>query len=241
MSERLRILVIQTCDDDGPAWLERWLRKGRIPRVLLNVDAGLQVPESAEAWDAIAMLGGTMSVNDKRPFLRRAEMLMRDAIARGRPIVGHCLGGQMLARALGATVTDNLQPEIGWSRIEAAHPSAADWFGQGQAWPVFQWHYQTFALPDGAVRLAGNAACANQAFSFGPHLATQFHAEVDAEKLARWHLEAPAEAAERGPQPGVQDEAAMRRDTERWLADSQRVADSIYTRWLALAAARSDR
>ncbi|MEP6505045.1 MAG: type 1 glutamine amidotransferase [Betaproteobacteria bacterium] len=230
-----RVLILQPCDEDGPAFLGAWLQRAGVPFEVCRVESGDVVPVSAEPWDAIAMLGGTMSVNDDLPFLARAEALMRDAIMRDRPVIGHCLGGQMLARALGARTADHPEPEIGWGRIEpTAHALAAAWLGTSAALPVYQWHHQSFALPVGAVRLARSAACANQAFAYGPHLGMQFHVEVDAEKLSRWHREAPAEGAALLHHAGVQDEATMRRDSRRLLADSQRLAARIYTRWLSL-------
>lgn len=242
LDERLRILIIEPHDDDGPAHLARWLRRARRPYTVVSIEANVQVPASAEAWDAIAMLGGPMSVNDgRKPWLKRAQAFMQDAIARGRPIIGHCLGGQMLAKSLGAVVGPSPQPEIGWCDVEATDdPLAAEILGPERRLRVFQWHEEAFALPAGAVRLAGNAACPNQAFAFGPHVGLQFHVEVDDEKLGRWHVEAGQGAAALRQFPNVQDEAAMRADTARCLADSQRLAERLYTRWLALAQANKD-
>lgn len=237
-----RVLILQPLASDGPAFLAHWLRQRGQAFTLCQVAEGHTVPTEAGDWDAIAMLGGTMSVNDELPFLRRAEALMRDAIGRGVPIVGHCLGGQMLARALGAPTTDNPEPEIGWSHIETtADPLATAWLGERATLPAYQWHFQTFALPAGATLLARNAACAHQAFAFGPHLGMQFHIEVDAEKLGRWRTEAPADGHPLRAHAGVQGEAAMQADTARWLADSQATAARIYGRWLALAAERMAR
>lgn len=231
-----RVLIVQPLHDDGPSYLATWLQQRGVPYTLCRVEAGDDVPVSAEPWAALAMLGGTMSVNDELPFLARAEALMRDAIARGRPIIGHCLGGQMLARALGAPTTDNPRPEIGWSHVETtAHPLATEWLGERPLLPVFQWHFQTFGLPEGATLLAGNTHCPHQAFAHGPHLGMQFHIEVDAEKLDRWCREAPADGHPLRRHASVQDEATMRDHTARWLADSQATASRIYGRWLRLA------
>ncbi|MEX8518808.1 MAG: type 1 glutamine amidotransferase [Leptothrix sp. (in: b-proteobacteria)] len=232
--EPLRVLIVQPQCADGPSYLATFLRQRGIAFELCSVEAGDEVPVQAHAFDAIAMLGGSMSVNDTLPFLHRAELLLRDAIARGVPVLGHCLGGQLLARALGAEVTDNPVPEIGWSRIQRVeHPLARAWLGEAAELPVYQWHSQTFALPDGATLLAGNRACAHQAFAFGPHLGMQFHIEVDAEKLHRWAAEAPAPGDLLLTHPSVQDEPTMRADTARQLAQSQRTAAGIYARWLA--------
>lgn len=231
-----RVLIVQPQLDDGPAFLASWLQAQRVPFELCSVAAGDRVPLRIDGFEAIAVLGGAMSVNDPLPFLRRTELLLQDAIARGVPVLGHCLGGQLLARALGASVQDNPQPEIGWSTIRRTdHPLARAWLGDAEELAVFQWHEQTFALPDGAVLLAGNAVCAQQAFAFGPHLGMQFHIEVNAEKLGRWAVEAPRPGDAQLAHASVQDEPTMRAGTARWLAASQLNATRIYRRWLTLA------
>ena len=231
-----RVLILQPLASDGPAFLASWLREAGVAFDVCSVEAGDPVPVAARAYSAVAMLGGTMSVNDDLPFLRSAEALLRDAIALERPVLGHCLGGQLLARVLGAATTDNPSPEIGWARIRRAdRPLARDWLGEAGELAVFEWHHQTFGLPAGAELLAGNAACAHQAFGYGPHLGMQFHIEVDADKLARWIPEAPAPGDPLLDWPGVHDSPRMAADTAVLLAASQRSAAAIYGRWLALA------
>jgi GMP synthase-like glutamine amidotransferase len=232
----LRVLIVQPQADDGPAFLATFLQAQGVAFELCSVEAGAAVPQRVTGFDAVAVLGGAMSVNDDLPFLRRTELLLQNAIARGVPVLGHCLGGQLLAKALGAAVTDNPQPEIGWHRLQRAEsPLARAWLGDAAELAVFQWHFQTFALPEGATLLAGNVSCAQQAFAFGPHLGMQFHIEVDAEKLGRWATEMPAPGDALLAHPSVQDAAAMRADTARQLAASQTSAARIYRRWLALA------
>jgi GMP synthase-like glutamine amidotransferase len=245
----MRILILQPQLDDGPATLATFLHTRGLAFQLCSVAAGDSVPESAAGLDAIAMLGGAMGVNDDLPWLARAEALLRDAVAHGVPVLGHCLGGQMLAKALGANVARHAQPEIGWSRITptpAAARSPADatllqaWLGDAPELAVFQWHHDSFEVPAGATWLAGSARCAHQAFAIGPHLGMQFHVEVDAAKLDLWCRDAATLPADLLAWPGVQGEAAMRADTARLLPGSQRLAERIYTRWLALAQARLD-
>jgi GMP synthase-like glutamine amidotransferase len=221
----LRVLIVQAMHSDGPSHLAAFLRGKGLAFDLCNVEAGDPVPTQASRYDVIAMLGGEMSANDDLPFLHHARHLMRDAIARDIPVLGHCLGGQVLAQALGAAVTNNAVTEIGWTRIILHdHALAQDWLGEDTTLAVFQWHSQTFAIPEGATLLASNAACAHQAFAFGPHLGMQFHIEVDAEKLDQWSKNVPRAQGER-----------MRADTTTCLAASQQVASRIYERWLKLA------
>jgi len=233
-----RVLIVQTETQDSPAFLATWLAAQGVPFALRNAELGHEVPSDAAGWQAIAMLGGPMSVHDDLPFLPCAHALLHSAVRLGVPVLGHCLGGQMLAKVLGAPVSDNPVPEIGWSHIQRHdHPLARAWLGDASELPVFQWHFQTFGLPAGATLLAGNAACLHQAFALGPHLGMQFHIEVDAEKLGRWCAEAPAAGDALTRFASVQTPDAMRADTTRHLSASQATAARMYTRWLTLAGA----
>ncbi len=231
------VLVLQHMDSDGPGYLATWLREQGRPFEVFNSGAGQEFPASMDGFGALAVLGGEMSVNDPLPSLRRAEDLIRQSMSRGLPVIGHCLGGQLMATALGARVGDSPAPEIGWQRaVVHDHPQAREWFGDVDEVTVFHWHHEAFDLPPGAVALAGSAACAHQAFAIGPHLAMQFHVEVDADKLALW-------SASRDPHylqlqqscPTVQSGADMRAMAAPALAAQQALARRLYARWLGHA------
>jgi GMP synthase-like glutamine amidotransferase len=227
-------LILQHLSADGPAYLASWLQRRGIPVDLRNVEAGDRYPDDLAGHSALAVLGGEMSANDPLPSLRQAERLILDAMARGVPVIGHCLGGQLMARALGARVVESPAPEVGWQTLEVLDdPVARDWFGDSGPVPVFQWHYEAFELPPGARLLARSAACPHQAFAVGAHLAMQFHVEVDAEKLARWSIDEGVRYLDAmRVHPGtVQPAAAMRADTARLLGCQQALADRLYTRW----------
>lgn len=231
------VLVLQHQDNDGPAYLATWLAARGRAMDLRNTAAGQAFPASLDGHAALAILGGSMSANDPLPSLRRAEDLVRQALDRGIPVLGHCLGGQLIARALGAAVTRSPLPEVGWHPIEVAPvPAAREWFGELPVPQVYQWHGEAFALPPGAVHLAGNASCPHQAFAIGPALAMQFHVEIDAAKHAAWAAETdPAYLAEQQRFATVHGGARMRADGVVALPAQQRLAERIYTRWLALA------
>lgn len=139
--------------------------------------------------DLVVSLGGPMSANDEAnyPYIPYELAALRARIAGERATLGICLGGQLMARALDATVRRMEAPEICWSRLsllEAAQGTALVHFAQTH---VVQWHEDTFDLPRGATLLASTAVCANQAFAIGKHaLGLQFHPEITQDELEHW-------------------------------------------------------
>lgn len=233
-------LILQHLSTDGPAYLAAWLQRQGVAFEVRNTDAGEAFPASIENHAGLAILGGEMSANDELPSLRQAERLFLQALDRGVPTLGHCLGGQLMARALGAVIGAAPRPEIGWQRWHVAdHEMARAWFGAAPPGRVYQWHYEAFALPAGAVPLAHSAACPYQAFAIGPHLGMQFHVEADAAKIAYWGDDAgePYLAELAAEHPGCIQGVQAMRDAAA-LAAQQRLADHIYARWLSLAGAR---
>lgn len=228
------VLILQFMPDDGPAYLGKWLRQRGIASEVRQTHRGPAFPEQIDGYRALALLGGSMSVNDDMPELRAAEWLIEQAMARDIPVLGHCLGGQLMARTLGARVGASQAPEIGWQRIERADaPAAQAWLGADTAHHVFHWHYEAFDLPRQAVSLASSAACAHQAFSVGIHLALQFHVEVDDAKVRLWLSQGePAYLEAQRLHASVHGEQRVRDDTVRHLRAQQRLADRIYARWL---------
>jgi GMP synthase (glutamine-hydrolysing) len=228
------VLVLQHLSADGPAYLGRWLAASGVPFDLVDTESGQTAPADLSGHAALAILGGEMSANDPLPGLRRAEALVREAVRDGVPTIGHCLGGQLMARALGARVAAAPAPEIGWQPLRVQEgPQAFAWLGAAGERRVFQWHYEAFDLPPGAVRLAGSAVCPNQAFAIGPHLAMQFHVELDEEKLERWSREeGPRWAVALAAHGSVQSGPQMRQGGVGQLATQQALADRIYAHWL---------
>jgi GMP synthase-like glutamine amidotransferase len=233
-----RMLVLQHLTSDGPGELATFLNRQAVGFDVFDTQAGDAYPERIDGYSGLAVLGGEMSANDDLPSLRQAERLILEAMDRGVPVLGHCLGGQLMARALGAPVSRNRVPEIGWHPIAIApEAEARAWLGDDPAPTVFQWHSETFALPREARLLASSEACAHQAFSIGPHLAMQFHIELDEAKLARWSADRhPDYLAMQRLQPAtVQSGEAMRAAASTSLPAARAIAHRIYARWLASA------
>ncbi len=233
----MRILILQNHLDDDAAYLATFLRSRSVVFDLLHVGDGVTLPLTLDAYAGLAILGGPNSVNDDDPALRHLEQLIRDAASNDKPVIGHCLGGQLIATALGARVEKNEVPEVGWTSVSfGSDRDAHAWFGAaaGSTRRVFQWHYESFALPLGANALASSATCPRQAFVAGKMLAMQFHVEVDAAKLLRWSQVADLETAKFGGAESVQSGAAFAAEAALALDQSMALADSIYGRLIAL-------
>jgi GMP synthase-like glutamine amidotransferase len=158
--------------------------------------ADLYVPDCPRVdsleYDGLIFMGGPMSVNDDLPYLRCEEHYVRQAIDRGIPVLGVCLGSQLISRALGADVRRNRVKEIGWFDISLTAEGRVDplFAAMRDSEPVFHWHGETFDLPQGAVLLATSERCRHQAFRIGDRVyGLQFHLEVTPAMIADWCVE----------------------------------------------------
>ena len=228
------VLILQHQLPENAAYLTTWLERNRILYQVVNAGAGELFPASIEPYSALAVMGGGMSANDPLPSNRQAEILILQAMYRDLPVVGHCLGGQLMARALGGVVTDSPQPEIGWQPIEYDNNELAqEWFGTDPTNSVIHWHYESFSIPTGAVRVATSLACPNQAFAIGPHLAMQFHIEINETKINTWvNDDDPKWTQARAQYNSVQDKITMLNGIPFHLDKHQATADQIYQKWL---------
>jgi GMP synthase-like glutamine amidotransferase len=244
------VAILQHHVDVGPGCFEDWLREHRIDYRLVRIDFGETVPSSAGDFAGICSLGGPMSANDALPWIAPELELLRSAVGAGVPVIGHCLGGQLLARALGAPVTRNPVKEIGWGRVSITQPQLArEWLGATPAEiEMFQWHGDTFALPARSTNFLASRWCANQAFVIEhagvAHIGMQFHCEATPAIVRNWsgddawYDEVQAERAATGG-PAVQDAEAMRDDLEARCAAMHVLAARIYARWWRGAAQRA--
>ena len=192
-----RIVVLQhSAHDDLGAAAPWFARRGLAPRIVQHW-RGDPLP-AASSIDGLVALGGAAAAYDAHriDWLAAEMRLLEAALRAGLPVLGLCLGAQMIAQALGARVAQAAERERGWFEVTPRHPAAADALGLDEPTALFHWHGDAFELPAGARRLASSAACANQAFDLGPRvLALQFHAEITPQKarafVERTHAQAP--------------------------------------------------
>jgi len=229
------VAILQHQLPENAAYLTTWLERHRVDYVIFNAGADEEFPATIEPYAALAVMGGGMSANDALLSNRQAEILILQAMRLDRPVIGHCLGGQLMSRALGGIISASPQPEIGWQPIQYENLNIArEWFGDAPTDTVAHWHYESFSIPAGAVRVATSPACPNQAWALGPHLAMQFHIEINETKMVNWVAEDDAKWTHAQQQYAtVQDKVAMLNGIVYHLEKHQATADSIYKKWLS--------
>jgi GMP synthase-like glutamine amidotransferase len=185
----LSVLVFQHDPYDGPGYLgEAFLRRGA-RLTIVRLDDGETVPEISP-YDILLVMGGTMNVyqEDKYPWLVEETQAIRQAVEEDKAVLGVCLGGQLLAKALGAQVHLGSATEIGLIPITLTEAGESDPLFEGlAAVEAVEWHDDTFDIPSEAVALACSEGCAHQAFRFGRWAyGLQFHPEVSPMMLVHW-------------------------------------------------------
>jgi len=233
------VAIFRHYKTEGPGYFATFLDQHSIPWQLIAIDREDAVPCSAEAFSGIALMGGPMSVNDPLPWIDQECALIHDARTQDIPVIGHCLGGQLISRAFGGNITRSPAKEIGWSQVQVDDDDCAtrwlgDWQGKnGGIATVFQWHGETFSLPPGAKRLFTNDFCANQMFALGPHLAMQCHIEMTPEMIKEWAESWASETTGLDHLPScIQTPEQMQQEATARLPAMRSLADQLYSVWI---------
>jgi GMP synthase-like glutamine amidotransferase len=226
------ILIFRHAPHEGPGYLADYLGRHHLPWRLIRIDENDPIPSSIDGVSGLVFMGGPMSVNDPLPWIPRVTKLIQQAVAADVPVLGHCLGGQLISKALGGAITKNPVKEIGWlpvSRVDS--PAAKPWLDELPAkFEVFHWHGEIFSIPPGATRLLASSDCANQAFVIGNSLAFQCHIEMTGEMVREW---ARLGADDLAPLCAtVQNPQAMTAELDRRIERLQGIADKFYDRWI---------
>ena len=216
-----RLLVIQHVPHERLGTFEEAFDAADCSLVTFRADEPDARWPSLERVDGLVSMGGPQSVYEQSndPWIARELELLREAIRRKLPILGVCLGAQMLAAALGAKVSKHPQKEIGWYPLMRESGADGDPLFEpfGQTETVFQWHGDTFALPKGAVRLASSPLCQEQAFRYRDNVyGLQFHLEVTEAIIRAW-MRIPVNKVELATLRGVIDPMAIRRQSPQHL------------------------
>ena len=228
------VAIFRHSPTEGPGYCATYLDAKRIPWTLIRIDAGEPVPHDPGAWSGLVFMGGPMSVNDDLPWIPAVLELIRGAVGADVPVLGHCLGGQLMSRALGGTVTRNPVKEIGWGAVSAAaNEQARHWLGEVREFLSFHWHGETFSLPPGAVLIASSAWCPHQAFALGKHLGMQCHVEMTPELIRAWCRDWEKEVASLASRTAsVQTPQEMQRELAPRVRALNAVAARLYDRWV---------
>lgn len=232
------VAIFRHAKTEGPDYFATFLDLRSIPWQLIAIDQGEAVPDRAQAFSGLCLMGGPMSVNDPLPWVDRLCSLIRDARSSDIPVIGHCLGGQLISKAFGGVVTRSPVKEIGWGSARGENNDSArlwlrDCLDPAGVATVFQWHGETFSIPPGAQRILGNKFCANQAFTIGPHLAMQCHVEMSPETISVWCKSWASEVNGLNPLPDtVQTPEQMLAQTPDRLPAMRQLADQLYSVWV---------
>jgi GMP synthase-like glutamine amidotransferase len=186
----MNALIIKHVDIEGPGLIEYCLEQEKISHQILELKPGVPLPK-LDDFTHIVFLGGPMNVyeEDRYPFLRDEDLFIKEAIQRGKSILGICLGAQLIAKSLGAKVFKAPMKEIGWYDVSLTRVGSRDplFSNLPKTFSVFQWHEDTFEIPKSAKLIATSSPVPRQAFRYGENAyGLQFHLEVTEEMIKEW-------------------------------------------------------
>lgn len=240
-----RLLVFQHVPHEILGTLDPLLRRAGFRIRYVNFGRQPDARPDLDRYHGLIVLGGPMNCDQVQRYRHLATEveLIQAAIAAGKPVLGICLGAQLIACALGASVHANGSKEIGWYDVMPTAAAGADPLFRHLA-PVqriFQWHGDTFAIPDGAVHLARSDSCENQAFRWGDNVyGLQFHLEVDGPMIRRW-LHTPVNQRELADLAGQVDPARIERETPAAVPAAMQLGERLFGEFLHLFETRHRR
>jgi GMP synthase-like glutamine amidotransferase len=230
-----KIRIFRHIDCEGPAYFQILLEEQQIPFEIIAIDQGEKVNTDLDTTTGLIFMGGSMSANDPEDWINEEIELIKTAIKARIPVMGICLGSQLMAKAMGAKVYPGPCMEIGWAPVKCLNqtePVPSRWTKQLPAnITVFHWHGETFDLPAGATALFANDRYSNQGFVSGPHLALQFHLEMEAESILEWLNRYPQDLERRCQQQ--HDKQDILTQTPKYISALQNHAALLFKQWLS--------
>ncbi len=218
----------------GPGYFLDYLKQHGIEHELIAIDRGDAITDDFNNASGLVFLGGDSSVNDSFSWIDDEINLIKQAAEKNFPLFGHCLGAQLISKALGGKVTAMQCKEIGWFPLEWTDNSIAqEWFGHFKNnIQALHWHEYSLTMPNGATPLFGTQFCPNQAFVANNIVATTAHVEATPDLLKQW-LNEYGDSLIPTSQT-VQSEQEITNDLKARVTSMQRVADTLYQRWLVM-------
>ena len=177
------VLLVQNTRIEGSGYLGELLQKDGFEIVSVNAKHE-KLPD--KAFSLVVILGAPESANDDLPYLRAEQQLIKKSVENDTPVLGICLGSQLIAKSFGGKVYRGPRKEIGFYNDLKINNNAPLFKGFTNPFTVFHWHGDTFDLPDGAINLASSENYPNQAFQYKSAVGLQFHLEVNEEMVNLW-------------------------------------------------------
>ena len=236
----MKLLVLQHVAHEILGTLNPLLKRSGFRIRYVNFARHPDARPTLDGYDGLIVLGGPMSVNDahRLPHLVTELRLIEDAMRRDLPVLGICLGAQLIANTLGAEVYPNHEKEIGWYDVTPTEVAGSDplLLGLQQTEKIFQWHGETFDMPRSTSHLAFSTLCANQAFRYGAKVyGFQFHMEVDEPMIHRW-LRVPENLTEIACLRGDRHIDQIYSDTTRHMARLSEISERVFHSFIDLFA-----
>jgi GMP synthase (glutamine-hydrolysing) len=233
-----KLLVLQHVPHEILGTLNPLLKRSGFRIRYVNFARHPEIQPSLDGYHGLVVLGGPMSVTDtdRFPHLQTEMRLIESALKGNLPVLGICLGAQLIAKTLGARVYPNRVKEIGWYDVSPTEEGNCDpLFAEfGPTEKIFQWHGDTFDIPRGAAHLASSALCANQAFRYDASVyGLQFHLEVDQPMIHRW-LRVSENRKELAALGGAMDATQIQSETPRFIERLHQLSDSVFAQFIEL-------
>jgi GMP synthase-like glutamine amidotransferase len=232
-----QVLIFLHMDDEHPGYIGHYLKRNNIPYRIVRGYQGDPIPTLDESMAGLVFMGGIMSANDDIPWIKQEIELIREALDNNVPLLGHCLGGQLITVALGYEVTANPVEEVGWHTChKQPGRHTEDWLGDlDDTFIMFHWHLETFALPAEAQLLFSSEHCHNQAYCYGDNvLAMQGHVEMTEPMLVEWITQWKSVLIDQSP--SVQNYLQINEQLKANITALNEVAEQLYQRWASTLA-----